>query len=110
MTHLSLQEEKALAEFKKRVRKALGDQVVSFTLFGSRARGEGHEESDLDILALLQERTSERRREIIHIASDIFLEYEIDISPLVLGQTEFQNLKDRELLIAQEIERDGIQL
>lgn len=107
---LTPQELKAVDEFKKRVVQALGDEVLSFTLFGSRARQEGDEESDVDLLVLLRDETNERRCKVIDAASDILLEYGIDISPFVISQKHFQELKDRELLIAEEIERDGIAL
>jgi predicted nucleotidyltransferase len=37
-------------EFRNRVRKTLGSRLVAIFWFGSRARGEGHDESDYDFL------------------------------------------------------------
>ena len=37
-------------EFEKRVRRVLGSKLVAIYWFGSRARGEDHEESDYDFL------------------------------------------------------------
>lgn len=74
MWHLSTQEQKAVDEFKRRVISALGPQVLSFTLFGSRARGEGHEESDLDILVLLRQQNRQAHDMVIDLASDLYLE------------------------------------
>lgn len=107
MSLLTEQEKKALFKFKKQVLEALGDQILSFTLFGSRARGEGDEDSDVDVLVLLKERTASSRRQILDIASDLFLEYEIAISPLVMSLNQFENLKNRERLLAIDIEREG---
>jgi predicted nucleotidyltransferase len=45
------------------LRGGLGDDLVAVVLFGSRARGEGHEGSDWDFLVIardLPERTLER--------------------------------------------------
>lgn len=108
--HLTPTENQAVALFKKQVFGQLGKQVVQFTLFGSRARQEGNEESDIDILVLLTKRTSQNRDTVIDIAHDIFLEHEIEISPLVLSKDQFQSLTDHERLLAQEINRDGINL
>lgn len=110
MYSLTPQEERAVQAFKKRVLDFLGPQVVSFSLFGSRARGEGDEESDVDILVLLKEAPTKTRGHIFEIAADILVEYEIDISPLVMGQKQFEEMKKRERLLPQEIERDGIPL
>lgn len=107
MKTLTAQEEAALAEFKRRVLETVADRVVGFRLFGSRARGEGDEESDLDVLVLLKEMRSDLRNRIIEIAADILVEYEIDVSPLVMSQDHFIDMKNRERLLPQEIERDG---
>lgn len=107
---LTPQEQKAIDEFKKRVLKTLGQQVVSFLMFGSRARGEGTDDSDLDILVLLKEWKRGDHDRVIDMATDLFLEFEINISPLVMSQAQFQELKERELLVAREIEADGYPL
>lgn len=110
MRSLTLQEERVISEFKSRVREALGKSLVSLTLFGSRSRGEGDEESDLDVLVLLKERDAHQRKTVLDIASDLFLETDIEISPSVLSEDQFDELKQRERLIAFEIEKDGIPL
>lgn len=110
MFSLSPQEDRAVQAFKRRVLDFLGAQVISFSLFGSRARGEGGEESDVDILILLKEAPTKIRGRIFELAADILLELEIDISPLVMSQKQFEEMKKRERLLPQEIERDGIPL
>lgn len=107
---LSSQERKAVEDFKKRVLQKFGIQALDFRLFGSRARGEGDEESDIDILVLLKEAPTKARGQIFEISADILLEYEIDISPLVMGQKQFEDMKKRERLLPLEIEKDGISL
>ena len=107
MGHLTPQEKKALVRFKTRVQQVFGDQVVGFRLFGSRAREEGDENSDLDILVLLKEAPTSSRGQIFEIAADIFLECETHISPLVMSQAHFEEMKRRERLLPLEIERDG---
>ncbi len=110
MNTLSPQENAAVTEFKAQIGLLPKLRVKSMTLFGSRARGEGHEESDLDILVLVEERTSKIRNQILDIADDIYLKFEIDISPLVLSFAQFQTIKQRERLLASEIEHDGLLL
>jgi len=110
MVSLTLQERKAVDAFKERVQKDFGSQLRDLRLFGSRARQEGNEESDLDVLVLLDSAPTVVRGKIFEIASDIFLEYEIDISPLVMSQEHFEDMKRRERLLPQEIERDGVPL
>lgn len=110
MAHLTPQEEKAVREFKKRLQTLLGPDLLNFRLFGSRARREGNEGSDVDLLILAREAPVKLRGQIFEIAADIFLEYEVNLSPLVMSQQHYEDMKHRERLLAKEIERDGIPL
>lgn len=47
----------ALYEFTSGLSERFGARVSELCLFGSRARGEGHEESDLDVLVAIDELT-----------------------------------------------------
>lgn len=107
MLSLSPQEILALEKFKQRVMQRFGDEVVSVTLFGSRARGEGNEYSDVDVLIITRSESRKRRDEILDIANDILLEYEIDIAPMVVGEVRYKTIIDREWQIGKEIQRDG---
>ncbi|MBI2981902.1 MAG: nucleotidyltransferase domain-containing protein [Deltaproteobacteria bacterium] len=106
-SRLSPKEREAVTEFKKRLMAMFGPRVRGLTLFGSRSRGEGDEDSDVDILILLDQAPASARGRIFEIAADIFLQYEIEISPLVMSEDHFQNMKKRERLLPLEIERDG---
>jgi predicted nucleotidyltransferase len=80
---LSLLEQRALAELKRRLGDRFGDRIERLVLFGSRARGEGHEHSDLDVLVLLQGLTPAERREVLDIASDVEDELRLIVAPIV---------------------------
>lgn len=45
----------ALLEAKKRLGRLYGSRLAHLVLFGSHARGESHPESDVDLLAVLDE-------------------------------------------------------
>lgn len=103
-------EKKALEAFKDAVRKAFGKKIILLKIFGSRARGEGDEDSDMDVLVLLQEVSLQDKHRIWDMANDIFLEMEVDISPLVMSEARFKKLQSLERLLAKEIEQDGVPL
>lgn len=107
---LSPGEKEALFTFIRKLKEQFGKEVVKIILFGSRARGEGHVESDLDVAVLLEEENSRIRKEIYDLASDIFLEHDINISPFVMSKEKFEWLKAIERGIALEIEKEGIVL
>lgn len=53
------------------------------TLFGSRARGQGDEHSDLDVYVVVRDLASADRRAVVDIASDLSLASGLLLSPLV---------------------------
>ena len=107
---LSPTEWSALERFVDEVRARHGDHVHRVTLFGSRARGEGHEESDLDVAVTLTADDHGLRRALIDLATDIYLDTGIKISPLVLSQRDFDALAQMERGIAVAIQHEGVDL
>lgn len=105
---LSSAEQKALGSFKKEMSHICGKAVFRLHLFGSRARLEGNEDSDVDVLVLLSKENNRLKIKIWDAAYAIFAKTGIYLSPLVLSDAQFNHLKSRERLIALEIERDGI--
>jgi predicted nucleotidyltransferase len=111
---LTPEERSRLDRFSTRVRALLGPDLVKFCLFGSRARGEGHAESDLDVLLVLREATEALRDAIFHIDGEIFeadgYPLQGQISPLIMSEADWLFTLDRELLIGREITEQGIPL
>jgi predicted nucleotidyltransferase len=107
---LTAKELEALTKFKIAVEKELGSEILKFIFFGSRARGERKKYSDLDVLVLLKEEKKIFTDKIDDVAGDIFLDYDVDISPLVMSKEYFNWLKSIERAIALDIEREGIPL
>lgn len=107
---LSPTEWAALETFVDQVRSRYGGLVHRITLFGSRARGEGHEESDLDVAVILTGDEGKLRPTLIDLATDIFIQTGIKISPLVLSQRSFDALVQMERGIAVAIQHEGVDL
>jgi predicted nucleotidyltransferase len=82
--------------------------VRRVALFGSWARGEAHEDSDVDVFVLLSKATGSERARAIDTGAMIGLERGLVITPLVLTQEEWDELVRRERLLAHEIQRDGV--
>jgi predicted nucleotidyltransferase len=97
-------------DLKKRLVRMLGPRAFRMVLFGSRARGDYGEESDVDVAILVRGLTREMKRLILDKVAEIELEYLLPISALVLSEDEFEHLKKRERRIAIDIEREGILL
>ena len=112
MTHvidLPLAQQSAL----KALREAdFGDvEVVRWVLFGSVARGEATEDSDLDVLALTARPTTRaERHRITDAAFEVNLRYGTSISTLVTDEQNWTQGLLSVLPVAREVERDGIEL
>jgi predicted nucleotidyltransferase len=107
---LSASETAAIREFMAAARSALGGELKDARLFGSRARGEGHEHSDIDIALIVGAEGRARRHRLYDLAFDVGLTHGVELAPLVIEQSRFQELESRERQIALDIAAHGIQL
>ncbi|MBI4374315.1 MAG: nucleotidyltransferase domain-containing protein [Deltaproteobacteria bacterium] len=103
-------EKEGIQAFVQRVQGKFGSRAVGFRLFGSKVRNEAWEESDTDILVLVTGAHWREKNWIIDLSTDINLEYDLMLSPLVMTPEEFEKLLKRERRIACDIEKEGIPL
>ena len=96
-------------ELKDVLKRFLGDRI-RLVLYGSRARGDYADESDIDIAIIVQGLTRELKNQILNIVADIEIKHLTPLSTLVLSEEDFESLKKRERRIALDIEREGIPL
>jgi predicted nucleotidyltransferase len=83
--------------------------VAELLLFGSRARGEGDEESDLDLLIVTSQPVDWRlRAAMVNALFEIELEHDVILSPLVVANTEWKAGDGPLWPIRDRIVRDGM--
>ncbi len=99
-----------LRELKRSLKSFLGDQMVSVVLFGSMARGDYHDESDIDVAVIVRGLTRGLKGQILDEVAKLELDLHMPLSVLVFSEEEFNHLKKRERRIALDIEREGIPL
>ena len=75
----------AVKEFVRRALRRYEDKIDSIILFGSVARGEAKEDSDIDILVVWKGDEAEGWRAMTGLAFDVLLDVEEYISIKVLG-------------------------
>ena len=81
--------ERILVEVKSRLQEILGDNLVEVILFGSYARGEASEGSDVDVLVITRQKPSpEKDWELGELMTDILLDYGVVVSLIVYPQRE----------------------
>ena len=78
-------------------------------LFGSRARGDADPDSDLDILVVLDNRPTDRERDIISdCAWEAGFDSGIVVVPVVFARQDWEAGPERYSLLAQAVQAEGI--
>ena len=110
MKDMQIQEEyqEAVKEFVRRAREKYDDKIDSIILFGSVARGEAREGSDIDILVVAVGDRFRMRRELSGIVLDILLETGEYISVKTLSIEDFKFLKEVKSSFLSNVVKEGV--
>lgn len=98
-----------LAELKQRLTELYGDRLSQLILFGSQARGDATEDSDVDVLVVLEgevEPYAESDRSI-EIVADVSLRHSVVICCMYVSQAQYEQRRNATLMNAA---REGIRL
>ena len=98
--------------FAQNVRKLIGKNLSKILVYGSYARGDYNENSDIDIMILtsLPENKIEPIEDALYdIAFDFMMEYEIQISVIVKNEEHFKYWPGA-LPFYDNVEREGIEI
>ena len=97
-----------LKRFRKALDRIYGDRLERVVLFGSRARGDAHEDSDYDIAVFLRDLTDRWREvgRIIPVVTDILYEDEAFIHAMPYRAGSYEERTS----LMREIRREGIDL
>ena len=110
LTQLHPRERVALGEYRDRLRRRFGNRILPVILYGSRARGEGDIESDLDVLVVVDDGDYQFHREVALESFEPSLKHGALISPQIWDRARYARHKKWGLLFFRNLERDGIQL
>jgi predicted nucleotidyltransferase len=85
--------------------------VHSMIVFGSRARGDARENSDMDVLVVIEEEeTFDLRMFVFDCAWEAGLESGIVICPLLFSRHRWENGPERASILAMNIAKEGIEV
>ncbi len=93
-TKISEKYQNAVDEFARRALEKWGDRIESIVLFGSVARGEAREDSDIDVLVVWRGDESEGWRSMTGLSFDVLLDVREYISVKVIGLKDLGGLKN----------------
>ncbi len=100
----------ALVDYRGRLLRELPGRVERVVLFGSWARGEAHEDSDVDVLVLIKGATSAERLWAVEIGAEVGFDHQILIEPVVLSSQQWDELERRERAFVIDVTRAGAEV
>jgi uncharacterized protein len=100
----------ALEQYAGRLRERFADRLRAIVLFGSFARGTADEDSDIDLLVLVDALTPDEQWEASGDVAAVILDSGLALAPLILSSEQMQALRAAERQLARDIDRDGIPL
>jgi len=103
-------ERAAIGEFASGARARFGPDLIELRLFGSRARGEGSAESDLDVACIVTDTGRARRHELQDLAYDVGLRHGVLVAAMVISAAVLDGLRERERRLALDLDREGVVL
>ncbi|MBE0478011.1 nucleotidyltransferase domain-containing protein [Candidatus Aerophobetes bacterium] len=95
-------------ELKDRLSKVV--QLIDFRIFGSRARGDGDEYSDMDIFLEVKSLNKELKEKILNTVWEVGFEHFIFISPLIFTKDEIEKSPLKVSPIVKNIVTEGVRI
>jgi len=103
---------RVLYEFGAECKRLFGDRLSDVRLFGSCARGDYNEESDIDVMLLLNMDRAESKRyldEVCHVTSELDMKYGVFLSPILQSKPEYDAAKSF-LGFFKNVEHEGVSI
>ena len=106
MGKLKIKEDLIIKVIKQRLYEVLGDRAQKIILFGSRSRGDAEEDSDYDVLLLVDKRTREMENQVDDIAYEMLDSYGAVVVIFVFEIETFERETQEPLFC--NIRREGV--
>jgi len=110
---LSQEDRGAVESFVSAARRHFGERLLRVVLYGSKARGDSHSESDLDLLVMLRGGRSvdwRDARATSFLAADVGLESGVDVSAKCVCSERFDREAAEPAGFASRVSREGFAL
>jgi predicted nucleotidyltransferase len=97
-------------EIAKKLKERLSEavQLIDFRVFGSRARGDEDEYSDMDVFIEIESLNKDLKEKISDIIWEVGFEYFIVISPLIFTRDEIEKSPLKASPIVKNIIEEGV--
>jgi len=108
INNLSDTDHRALDVLVERLNEQYGDHVRSVLIFGSKARGDARADSDIDVLAVLDNDDPRLRSQVRRTAARVSLEYDVLISIRAVSHSRWEEMSEYEYPLYKTIKNEGI--
>lgn len=92
--------------------RVFGEAIEKILLYGSYARKDNTDDSDIDLVAIVhgdRQELQNKLKQIWDISSELELEYEVIISPTIIPYDEYMKYKD-DVPYYQNIQKEGVNI
>lgn len=98
--------DKVVKAYSTALRKKLGSRVRRVLLFGSRARGDAREDSDYDLLVVVDRRTPEIRSVVLDIERELMDLHGVLVATVLRSEEEWSRAQGFPLAL--NIAKEGV--
>lgn len=102
------EERKAITFFKKRLAERLPEENAQLLLFGSKARGDAHRESDIDLMVLLDRDTRAVVKKVYDSVIETQLATDVCFSLKPVSRKRFAAWQRKRTPFIYNVLRDGV--
>ena len=99
-----------LRAYEARLRTLFGERLREVRLFGSYARGEAHEDSDVDVLVLIDELNDIEIGLAAGEVAPIVVATGLPLAPIPMSTQRLHELRTAERLFARVLDEEGIRV
>ena len=112
MVQLAGAEKEIIDSYHRALKDHFSKVLNEIILFGSRARGEGHPDSDLDLLVILNTHDPRLKREVLDLAWETMLthDFKVFIAPIVFFKKDYDRYRSWNSSFLENVSRDAVRL
>ncbi len=107
---LNRKENRAIREFKDILLRTFPGHIKAIKLYGSKARGDYREGSDIDMFVLVDKSDINLEDKVCDLATEILLQYGVLISPMVVNKKHFERLIYLQTAFIRNVEGQGVEV
>ena len=110
MLQLTTEEQAWLDSYREALNKKHPETVQEMLIYGSKARGQVHAESDVDIILIVKNEAGSRKRELRRTGYLLAAKTEVLPSILAYTQEEWESRKRSGSTFRKAVERDAVRV